>query len=86
MHPDPQIQQLKIGLAGTVGQSGYVDLVLIGHDEDAIASFVGNQGIEGDRGLCSFLAQEEAAAIVGRGFEGEITRRTDRGKFSLYRH
>ena len=83
MHPDPQIQQLKIGLIGAIGKSGYVNLVLIGHDENAIAPFVGNQCIEGNGSLCPFLTQEEAAAVVGRGFEGKITRCADGGEFSF---
>jgi hypothetical protein len=46
MHLDLQIQQLKIVPAGTVGHTGDINLVFIGHNEDAVTPFVGHQGIE----------------------------------------
>jgi len=83
MHLDPEVQQLEARLYAAVCYIRHIYLVFVRHNEDAIASLVSDEGIEGDRGLCLFLPQEEAATIGGGGFQGEITGRADGGKLGL---
>ena len=80
MHLDTEVQQLQVGLVAAVHHAGHVYPVFIGQNEDTVAFFVGNQGIKGDRGLCSFLAQKNAAGIGGTYFQGEIIGRADRNE------
>ena len=83
MHFDPEVQQLQAGLYAAVRYIRHIYLVFVRHNEDAVAFLVGDEGIEGDRGLCLFLSQEEAAAI-GRGrFQCEIAGCADGDKFGL---
>ena len=87
MHFYPEIQQLKAWLDAAVCNTRHVDLILVRHDEDAIALFVSDEGIEGDGSLCLllclFLSQEEATTISRGRSEGEITGRADGGKLGL---
>jgi hypothetical protein len=83
MHFDAEIQQLEAWLYAAVCYTRHIYLVFIRHDKDAVPFLVRNECIEGNGGLCLFLPQEEAAAIGGGGFEGEVAGCADGSKFGL---
>jgi hypothetical protein len=84
VHVDPQVQQAHIATT-RVEEHGGVDLVLVGHDVQAIPFLVGDQGIEGNVSWRFFGTQEVIGGHGRPGFERETVCSPDGGKIRFER-
>ena len=84
VHVDPKIEQAHV-TAACVEEHGGIDLVLVGHDVEAIALLVGDQGIERDVGCRFFGTQEIIGGHGGPCLEGETACCPDGGKVRFER-
>jgi hypothetical protein len=84
VHVDPEVQQTHVAAACVEEHVG-VDLVLVGHDVEAIALLVGDQGIEGDVVRRFFRTQEVVGGHGRPGLEGETAGSPDGGEIRFER-
>jgi hypothetical protein len=84
VHIDPKVQQAHVA-AACVEEHGSVDLVPVGHNIEAIALLVGDQGIEGNVSRRFFSTQKVVSGHGRPGFEGETVCCPDRRKIRFER-
>jgi hypothetical protein len=85
VHIDAQVQQAHVA-AACVQEHGSVDLVPVGHNVEAIAFLVGDQGIEGNVGWRFFGTQQVVGGHGRPGFEGETGCRPNGGEVRFKRN
>jgi hypothetical protein len=77
VHPDPEIQQLKIGVGAVRAQCRIVHLEVIGKQINGIALLKSDNGIVVERSLAFVLAEYAGAHISRSRLQSKAVRRTD---------